>query len=268
MGNADAQVTVPPGNAVIGDGSVGWSGSWSDGQLVGRQESWSDGLGSLKAAPNAPVQHTMPTPTGNADARVTVPPGNAVNGEGDSPPTVGPNAHIPHMLRTEDELWTNNPLLQIFTGADQKLHGIFGDTIHHNNGRHLDGGIGEDEDRKWQRLHDCVVAACLPLFSLPNGRWAKQFLALQTALWHDVRLRGWDLEKACIFAPLILRRVQSKKTMSEVKTLVWSRMDAWEASRFWEKCAMEDGFPRAHPDHSLELESVGWRFNSVQPLGP
>ncbi len=78
-----------------------------------------------------------------------VPPRNAVNGEGDKPPTIGPNAHTPHVPRAEDELRTNNLLLQIFTGADQKLHGIFGDTIHHNDGHHLDRGIGEDEDRKW-----------------------------------------------------------------------------------------------------------------------
>jgi hypothetical protein len=63
----------------------------------------------------------------------------------------------------EDELWTNNPLLQIFTKADWKLHGIFGDTIHHNDGRHLDGEIGEDKDCKWKRLHERIVAAHLPL---------------------------------------------------------------------------------------------------------
>ena len=81
------------------------------------------------------------------------------------------------------------------------------------------------------------------------------------------------MEKACIFVPLILRRVRSKKTMSKVKTLVWSRMDAWEASRYCalvkevEECAMEDGFPHAHTNHSLELESVGQRFNSMVHSG-
>jgi len=104
-----------------------------------------------------------PTTTGDADARLMVPPGNAANGEGDHSPTDGPNAHTPRVPRTEDELWTDDLLLQSFTGADRKLHSVFGDTIHHNNGRHLDGGIGEDEDRKWQRLHERVVKARLPL---------------------------------------------------------------------------------------------------------
>ncbi len=61
--------------------------------------------------------------------------------------------------------------------------------------------------------------------------------------------------------------------MSKVKTLVWSRMDAWEASHFCalvkevEECAMEDGFPCARPDCSVELESVGRRFNSMVHSG-
>jgi hypothetical protein len=257
MGNTGVRVTVPPGNTVIGEVSVSRSSGWSDGWLVSWPAGQSDDSGSLETEPNAPAQHTTPTPMGNTDVRVMVPPGNAVNGEGDDPPTVGPNAHTPHVPPAEDELWINDPLLQIFMGAYRKLHGIFGDTIHHNNGRHLDGGIGEDEDHKWQRLHERVVAACLPLFCLPNGKWAKQFLALQTALWCNMRLRGCNLEKACIFAPLILCWVQSKKTMCKVKKLVWSRMDAWEASHFCalvkevEECAMEDGFPCAHPDCSL-----------------
>jgi hypothetical protein len=242
-----------------------------------------DGLGSLEAAPNAPAKPATPTPTGDADVQVTVYHGNTVNVEGDDPPTVGPIAHTPHMLRMEDELWTNILLLQIFTGVDQKLHGVFGDTIYHNDGRHLNGGIGEDNDCKWQCLHKRVVAACLPFYSLPNSWWAKCFLTLQTALWHDVRLRGCNSEKACIFAPLILCQVSSKKTMSKVKTLVWSHMDVWEASCYCalvkevEDCAMKDGFPRAHPNCSLglELESLGQNStrwctlaSSVMPLGP
>jgi hypothetical protein len=82
------------------------------------------------------------------------------------------------MPQMDNELQTNNLLLQIFTGVDQKLHGIFGDTIHHNDGRHLNGGIREDKDRKWQQLHKFIVTARLPLNSLQNGWWAKQFLAL------------------------------------------------------------------------------------------
>jgi hypothetical protein len=143
-----------------------------------------DGLASLVASPDIAAQPALPSTMGDTDARVTVPLRNTINGEGDDPPIVGPNAHTPCVLWMKDELWTNDPLLQFFTGADQKLHGVFGDTIRHNDGCHLNGGIGEDKDCKWQRLHERIIAACLPLYSRPNGRWAKQFLALQTTLCH------------------------------------------------------------------------------------
>jgi len=180
------------------------SGAVEAGQPAADRENVDGGLTQEMVA--SELEHpATPATTDDADARVTVPPGNAINGKGDNPPTVGPNTHIPRVPRTEDELQTADPLLQNFTGADRKLHGVFGDTIHHNDGRHFDGGIGEDEDRKWQSLHKRVVTARLPLYSLPNGRWAKRFLAMQTALWRDVRERGCNSEKACIFALLILR---------------------------------------------------------------
>jgi hypothetical protein len=87
---------VPPGNAVNGEGSVSRLVGW----LVGWQVGQSDVSGSLEAVPNAPVQHAMPTPMGGTDARVTVPPRNAVNGEGDDPPHRW--SKRPHSLRAAD----------------------------------------------------------------------------------------------------------------------------------------------------------------------
>jgi len=155
------------------------SGAVGAGQPAANRENF-DGGPTQEMLVSELEQPAMPTTTGNADAQVMVPTGNAVNGEGDHSTTNGPNTHTPHVPRTEKELQTNNPLLQGFAGADQKLHSVFGDTIHHNDGRQLDGGIGGDKDRKWRCLHERIVAA--------NSRWAKQFLALQTALWCDVRM--------------------------------------------------------------------------------
>jgi hypothetical protein len=61
--------------------------------------------------------------------------------------------------------------------------------------------------------------------------------------------------------------------MSKVKMLVWSRMDAWEASCYCalvkevEECTMEDVFPHAYPNRSLKLESVGQRLNLMVHFG-
>jgi hypothetical protein len=47
--DAGAWVTVPPGNAVIGEGSVGRSSGRLDGWLVGWPAGWLDGSRSLEA---------------------------------------------------------------------------------------------------------------------------------------------------------------------------------------------------------------------------
>ena len=83
---------------------------------------------------------------------------------------------------TDVELHLEDPLMQDTTPADLRLISIYGDTIHQNDGRHLDGGIGAAEDRKWQRLYMRIAACKSPLYDLPNGRWAVRFLAIQTQL--------------------------------------------------------------------------------------
>jgi hypothetical protein len=78
-----------------------------------------------------------------------------------------------------------------------------------------------------------------------------------------------EVAKSSIIAPIIF----SVFVTTNTALLHWSRMDAWEASRYCalvkevEECAMEDGFPHAHTDRSLELESVGRRFNSMVHSG-
>ena len=57
----------------------------------------------------------------------------------------------------------------IVSDADRRLCSVYGDTIHQNDGAHLDGGIGVAEDAKWQRLHLRVAACNLQLYDLPNG---------------------------------------------------------------------------------------------------
>ena len=54
---------------------------------------------------------------------------------------------------TAAELAQGDPHLQVLSPADRMLISMYGDTIHQNDGRHLDGGIGGVADQLWQRLH-------------------------------------------------------------------------------------------------------------------
>jgi hypothetical protein len=70
---------------------------------------------------------------------------------------------------TEAELLAEDPQLQRLTDANCRLCSVYGNTIHQNDGTHLDGGIGVTKDAKWQRLYLWVPSGQLLLYDLPNG---------------------------------------------------------------------------------------------------
>jgi hypothetical protein len=110
----------------------------------------------------------------------TAPDGDAPLADGD---VQGAHRHFMPRNFTEEQLQEADPQLQRLTSMDWPLLGIFGDTIHLNKGTHLDGGIGVAEDTKWQQPYNRVAACSLPLYNLPNGRWAQQFLTMLTDHW-------------------------------------------------------------------------------------
>jgi hypothetical protein len=118
---------------------------------------------------------------------------------------------------------------QRLTDADRRLCSVYGDTIHQNDGTHLDGGIGIAEDAKWQRLHLRVAACNLPLYDLPNGRWATRFLERLTNLCVGVVERRWNSERPLVFQACILQRVRGISRFHDVKPIIWGRLDAWDA---------------------------------------
>ena len=66
--------------------------------------------------------------------------------------------------------------MQDLTAANKKLLAVFGDTIHHNNGKHLDGGIVDDA--QWQKRWKMVVSTNLPLWYTPKEKVGRQFVQL------------------------------------------------------------------------------------------
>jgi hypothetical protein len=156
--------------------------------------------------------------------------------EGNAPPA-GVNVHgahrhfMPHTF-TEEELHEADPQLQRLTTADRWLLGIFGNTIHLTDGTHLDGGIGAAEDAKWQWLYNHVAACSLPLYNLPNGRWAHRFLTVLTDLWFGVIQRCWNSEWPLVFQAVILCRVHGITRFYDIKPIIWGWLDAWDAGMY------------------------------------
>jgi hypothetical protein len=80
--------------------------------------------------------------------------------------------HFVPRTYTKEKFREADPRLQRFTDTDRWLLGIFGNTIHQNDGTHLNGGFGIVNDAKWQRLYNRVATCSLQLYDLPNGCWA------------------------------------------------------------------------------------------------
>ncbi len=143
--------------------------------------------------------------------------------EADTPPPAVPTAEVAaegQPANTAVEQYTPlrltaivqaDPEMQDITTADQKLIDIYGDTIHQNDGRHSDGGIGVNEDQKWQRLHFRVASCTLALYDLPNGRWVTRFLDILTKLWRATCMRDCNSKKPLVFAACILCKVKDVK---------------------------------------------------------
>ena len=213
----------------------------------------------------APVVEVDPGHTGR-----TQPPQLPDNGTLPLPTGATPtdNRYVQHRVWTEAELREEDPQLQVLTAADRKLMSVYGDTIHQNDGTHLDGGIGAFEDRKWQRLYKRIIACNLPLYDLPSGKYANTFLELQTQLWRDVRARKCNSEKALLFAPLILRKVKGLKTFSETKPIIWARLEAWKAERYValvksvEEACEIDGW-HGSTNRGYSAECAGRKYNAM-----
>ncbi len=97
--------------------------------------------------------------------------GGSGNGNAASPLVETPRVNMTQFLPwhcTEAKLHTEDPQLQRLTDADRRLSSVYGNTIHQNDGTHLDGGIGVAKDAKWQWLYLWVASGQLLLYDLPN----------------------------------------------------------------------------------------------------
>ena len=147
------------------------------------------------------------------------------------------------MVYTEEELRAANPELQVLTAADTKLIGVFGDTIHQNDGTHLREGVSVAEDTAWQRRWIQVIAGPHSSFySLPRSKEGKRLPDLLVAEWKGCRERRWNSERVLCFPACILHKLKGcRKGSKEIRVILAQRMDVWESGRFDTLCnSVED----------------------------
>ena len=163
--------------------------------------------------------------------------------------------------------------LQHFSLADWKLLAVYGDTIHQNDGRHLDGGIADDG--VWQRRWRKVVATKLSLWNAPKGKIGRTFVEQLAREWRGVRERHWNSERPIVFAAVVLGRKSTVRSASGIRATIEARLKLWEAGRFAElvgDCVSEGkrkgyGQSSSSRDTEDEMSSIAKRFNTMYLSG-
>ena len=114
--------------------------------------------------------------------------------------------------------------------ADQRLTEVFGDTIHRNDGRHLNGGIADDQC--WQTRYDTVVANTHTLYLPSQGRIGAAIITQFATELRGVRERKWNSERPLMFVACILRRRRGCVKAADIKRRIEKRLSLWQEGRF------------------------------------
>jgi hypothetical protein len=95
---------------------------------------------------------------------------------------------------------------------------VYGDTIHQNDGTHLDGGVVDDG--RWQARWRRVVSRHLSLWDAPSGKVGKRFITLLANEWAGVRERRWNSELPIVFCAVILNRKLNTILASSIRKVI------------------------------------------------
>jgi hypothetical protein len=118
----------------------------------------------------------------------------------------------------------------IMSEADKMMDGAYGDHVHQNPGKHLNGGIADDP--VWQDYWRRLVVFRSTNYDVPKGKVGKRFLTLLTGELNGIRKRQWNAERFLIFQNVILQRERTVKRSRDIRQRLSRRMDAWELGKF------------------------------------
>ncbi len=108
------------------------------------------------------------------------------------------------MVRARDVKGEEDLGRQILNACDNQLVTVYGDSIHCNDGRHLDGGVADNS--VWQRRYDRVVAHSHPMYNPPKGGLGQWVVLTMAREFGGVRERRWNSERALIFTACVLQK--------------------------------------------------------------
>jgi hypothetical protein len=109
--------------------------------------------------------------------------------------------------------------------SDQLLDDVYGDWPHHNNGKHLNGGVAEDA--AWQRRWRWLVALPTTHYSVPKGKVGRRFIQILAAEFRGVRARTWNSERPLVCVAVVLQTTPGVKRARDIRKRLTHRIDLW-----------------------------------------
>jgi hypothetical protein len=119
---------------------------------------------------------------------------------------------------------------QVLHPCDNQLIVVFGDSIHRNDGRHLDGGIADDG--VWQGRYNRVVSHPHLMYKPPKGGIGQRVIATLAREFRGVRKRKWNLERTLIFAACVLPKSPGVFCARDIKCRVERRLTLWIGGQY------------------------------------
>jgi hypothetical protein len=106
----------------------------------------------------------------------------------------------------------------VITDADRKLDEVYGDHVHQNSGKHLDGEVADDQ--MWQNYWEHLVVYPSKTYSIPTGAVGKQFIKELVQLLDDTVERKCNSEKFITYQMVILQRVSGVNRFRDIKRTI------------------------------------------------
>jgi hypothetical protein len=114
---------------------------------------------------------------------------------------------------------------QVLHPCHNQLVLVYGDSIHCNDGRHLDGGVADNS--VWLRRYDRVVAHPHTMYNPPKGGLDQWVLSTMGREFGGVHERRWNSERTLVFAACVLRKSPGVIRARDIKRRVERRLQLW-----------------------------------------
>ncbi len=134
------------------------------------------------------------------------------------------------MVRVRDIEGEEDLACQVLHPCDNQLIAVFGDSIHCNDGNHLDGGIADNG--VWQGRYDRVVSHPHPMYNPPKGGIGQRVIAKLAREFRGMREQKWNSERTLIFAACVLRKSPGIIHARDIKRRVERRLTLWVGGQY------------------------------------